>query len=389
MNKETKEYILAHADDDVRTLALSKMPEAVDSAFALRQIESRQKALRKLPTWHSTEGIIWPKRLSMEQCSSEETAAYKSRLIQRIKEEADVFIDLTGGFGVDFASIARNFRHSIYVERDTDLCDIAKNNFPLLGVEGFRVWNESAETAIERLPESARNRTVVFLDPARRDGVGRKTVLIEDCTPNILALQHRLLTIAKAYVVKLSPMLDITAAIKAVEGVAEAHVVSGSGECKEVLLVVDGCKGEAAIHCCGLQFSQSQERQAQPEYATQLRAWLYEPDAAILKAGMTKSVALRFGVEKLSPISHLYTSDKIIESWPGKCFPISGMSGFNKKELRRMLQGITNADITVRGFPETTATLRKRLRLREGGPVHLFAATMADGRHILIKSLSE
>ena len=388
MNKQTIDYIRAHARDDVRTLALRKMPEGVDASEALQQIEGRQLAARKLPTWAANEELLWPKRLSMEQCSSEEAAAYKADIIDRFKAEDDIFIDLTGGFGVDFATIARRFRHSIYVERDAALCKIAAHNFPLLGITDFNVVNDTAETVIERLTDTLRARIIILIDPARRDNAGRKTVLIEDCAPDVCALQERLRAVAKIVVVKLSPMLDITAAIRAIKGVSEVHTVSIGGECKEVLLVVGQEVAEPVIHCCGLRFTQSEEQNAMPEYADELGTWLYEPDAAILKAGMLKSIALRFGVRKLSPMSHLYTSDKLIEDWPGKRFPVTAWTGFSKKELRTLLQGISCADLTVRGFPQTTATLRKQLRLREGGPVHLFAATLADGRHIMVKSLS-
>ena len=234
------DFVLRHREDDVRKLALKKMPPGVDALWCMQQIEGWQLARRKLPRWALTEGLYYPPRISMEQCSSEQTALYKRRLVQRLLEGEGAgeaaFADLTGGFGIDFSYLASLFRRAVYVERQAHLCDIARHNFHALGLHHAEVVNEEV-SATSRVLGSAF--FLLFLDPARRDGAGRKVVALEDCMPNLVELQHVLCRHARFVLVKLSPMLDIRQALRQLRGVVEVHVVSVQGECKELLLLVD------------------------------------------------------------------------------------------------------------------------------------------------------
>lgn len=406
MNAATLEFIRQHASDDVRQLALRPVADGVDLRQALIQIEGRQLAARKLPAWAATDGLLFPPRLSLEQCSSEATAHYKRCIVERLLSAPSPaavpaafaagpspsrFMDLTAGFGVDFAAIAPLFSHATYVEQQEHLCDIARHNLPLLGLPNAEVRCSTAEQILQELREAPV--TLLFLDPARRDAAGRKVALIEDCSPDVCALQEQLRCAARYTLIKLSPMLDLTAALRSLQGVVEAHVVSVDGECKELLVVMasEAPAAEPLIHCSysptapPLVFRLSEERACSVAFADRLQDYLYEPDAALMKAGAFKILCRRFPVRKLAADTHLYTSDEFVADFPGRRWKVSGSSTFAKSELRRLLAGVTAADLTLRGFPGSVATLRKQLHLREGGSVHFIATTLADGSRHLIR----
>ncbi|MBP3822060.1 MAG: hypothetical protein J6I36_01400 [Bacteroidaceae bacterium] len=427
MNDATLDYIRRHALDDVRQLALRPVPDGVVLRQALTQIEGRQLAARKLPAWAATDGLLFPPRLSLEQCSSEATAQYKQALVRRLLASLPpasspslppasspslppaavavasatvppvCFVDLTAGFGVDFAAIAPLFARATYVERQEVLCDIARHNLPLLGLPEAEVRCSSAEEVLHELADNPV--TLLFLDPARRDAAGRKVALIEDCTPDVCALQDQLRAAAHYVLIKLSPMLDLTAALRSLQGVVEAHVVSVDGECKELLLVMssespetsEASAAEPLIHCSysptvpPLTFRMSEERSSNAVMAAGLQQYLYEPDAAILKAGAFKVLCQRYPVSKLAPDTHLYTSDEPVVDFPGRRWKVMDSCSFAKSELRRLLSDVPAADLTLRGFPGSVAQLRKQLHLREGGSAHFIAATLADGSRHLIR----
>ena len=444
MNQPTLDFIHLHAADDVRQLALGSAPAGVDLRAALRQIEGRQLAARKLPSWAANDGLLFPRRLSLEQCSSEATARYKRQLVAGLLRPeggaAASFADLTAGFGVDFAALAPLFAQALYVDRDPDLCELARHNLPCLGINHAQVLAASAEGVLDALLDhssflegqasklervthhssflkgqaSKLERVIlhsplslVMLDPARRDAAGRKVALIEDCTPDVCALQHQLRRHARHLLIKLSPMLDITAALRSLRGVTEVHVVAVHGECKEVLLVLDGLTEDGAVHdnlldpddvpitCMDiiphssfsspLVFTRRDEEQAPLLIAPQLEEYVYEPHAAILKAGAFKTVAVRYGLRKLASQSHLYTSAHLCSDFSGRCWHVEAWSTFGKRDLRHLLSDIKGAELTVRGFPLSADALRRQLRLRQGSDAHLLATTLADGTKVLIR----
>lgn len=393
-----EEYIQKHRHEDVRALALQKPQEGVDTKWCLQQIEGWQKSLDKLPHWAQTEGLWYPPALSMEQCSSEHTAIYKSSIVQRILEQkADrkAFADLTGGYGIDFSYIAVLFEDSAYIERNANLCRIAEHNFGLLHLDGAKVI--CADSA-EFLQKNASDFSLIYLDPARRDGIGRKTVAITDCTPDIRQLQDHLLDASRYVLIKLSPMLDLSAALSVLKHVREIHVVSVKGECKELLFLQDSkyegmpvyyaanLASDDKLFCCSHEQKASAKLSAaQRNIANTLGNCLYEPNASILKAGLQDVLCLEYGVSKLHPMSNLFTSAAFVEGFPGRSFDIVQSCGFSKRELRSALAGISKANITIRNFPASVAELRKKLHLGEGGDVYLFATTMANGSHILVR----
>ena len=388
-SEATAVFIRKFADADVRQMALqgAKYPE-VDLPFALDQIAGRQTARRKLPSWAAIEGIVYPPHLSMEQCSSEQTARYKAQ----ISGSGDTMADLTGGFGVDFSFMAQGFQRAVYVERQEHLCDIARENFRLLGLRQAEVvCGDSVDYLQAMSPVD-----IIYLDPARRDSHGGRTYGISDCTPDVLSLRNLLTAKARRVLVKLSPMLDWRKAVGDIgeELVREVHIVSVANECKELLVVMeaeptpDPSPREGRLVCVN---DDSCFEVALPLSCESPLPWggvrgglLYEPNASIMKAGCFAEVAQRFGVRPVAQNSHLFTSEEPVEGFPGRSFQIEAVTSMNKRELRQHLQGLTQANITVRNFPLSVAELRRRLKLGEGGDTYIFATTLADKSHALL-----
>lgn len=384
MNEETKQFIAQHRTSDTRTLALqaARYP-AVDMREAITQIEGWQAAKNKLPEWAATEEIIYPPRISMEQCSSETTALYKASLVQGTS-----IADLTGGFGIDCSYMSRKFTKAIYIERNTLLCDIARHNFSKLGLLHTTIINGESEEALLALPQQ----DWIFIDPARRDGDGRKVVALADCTPDVTAMENVMLQKSHKVMIKCSPMLDIKAASRELRNISEIHIVAVGNECKELLFILSG-EGASTppIHCINITnsgnetftFTAREEEEASVNYAKEVHTYIYEPNAAIQKGGCYKTLANVTGTEKLHPNSQLFTADRLIPDFPGRRFKVEKVFGFTKREIKE-ISSIGKANITVRNFPDSVQMLRKRLKLSEGGNDYLFATTTADERKVII-----
>ena len=390
MNQATIDFIHEHAEADVRQLALqgTKNPE-VDLTFALEQIAGRQKAKTKLPSWAAVDGIVYPPHLSMEQCSSEQTARYKAL----IAGKGALIVDLTAGFGVDMAFMSQAFQKAIYVERQAPLCAISSDNYKLLGLNHIEVICADGIDYLHQLEHA----DLIFLDPARRDNHGARTYGIADCTPNVLELRDELLEKADRVMLKLSPMLDWRKAVEDLGHVNEVHIVSVDNECKELLLILSKEKKPLKLFCVNNDqvFEGDQGDWLNERSIAEIRvpvpmsspmssqAYLFEPNASIMKAGCFTLLEQRFNVSQLDKNSHLFVSDHDISDFPGRRFTIEKTTSMNKRELKTALAGIDKANITVRNFPLSVAELRKRLKLKDGGNLYLFATTLADGQHQL------
>ena len=392
LSPETLQFIRAHRTEDVRTLALQarKYPQ-VDMAAAVVQIAGWQIAEKKVPLWAQTEGIRYPAHLSMEQCSSEITARYKASWLK-----GDTMADLTGGLGVDCSFLAQNFQRVDYVERQEVLCELARHNFPLLGLPQVTVHEADGVDYLQQMEPV----DCLFLDPARRNSQGGKTVAIADCEPDVQKLEPLLVEKGRTVVVKLSPMLDIFSSLRELKYIRQIHVVAVNNECKELLVVLQKpeksaseASGEVWISCEQavnnfltepFVFTYAQEKEARCLLAEEVGNYLYEPGAALLKAGPYRLLGARFGLQKLHVNSHLYTSEALVD-FPGRRFRVLEVSGFGKKELKQLLQGVDKANLTVRNFPASVAELRKKWKLKEGGDVYLFATTLEGDRHVVIK----
>lgn len=414
MNDETREFVAMHRNEDVRELALkAKRVEGLDLPLALDQIAGWQIARKKLPQWASCEGIVYSPHISMEQCSSQFTAQYKSEIAQtllapaatvraRVSDsgESDTLVarssmvDLTGGFGVDFSYLARGFSQATYVERQRHLCDLAEHNMAALGLDQARiVCGDGVEYLRQMGPVD-----FIYLDPARRDEHGSRTYAIEDCTPNVLELRDLLLAKSQYTLVKLSPMLDWRKAVADFDGtVREVHIVATGNECKELLLVLGQQVHEEPsaprVFCVNdnqridydsAAYTQGLRIGGKP--LPEVKNYLYEPNASIMKAGCFDLVEERFGVTQVGPSSHLFVSATPVADFPGRGFAIEAIGGMNKKDIKRLLNGTKQANIAVRNFPLTAPQLRKKLKLADGGPVYLFGTTMQGCDHVLLRT---
>ena len=389
-NEETIRFVREHREDDVHALALQARHDGeVDLPWALNQIQGWQTARHKLPSWAAIDGIVYPPHLSMEQCSSEQTALYKCSIVDRLPERGHrLLIDLTGGFGVDFAFMSRCFKRAVYVERQEHLCETARYNFQLLGLNHAKILHGEAEDVLDDLDNNPSS-TLIYLDPARRDSNSSRTYAIADCAPNVLELKDWLFKAADHVLIKLSPMLDWHKAMSDLgEGVAEVHIVSAANECKELLILMSGDhQGEPVIYCVNdgqsLIYKPSEEENC-PAIATDAdAAYLYEPNASIMKAGCFGVLTERFPVKALASDSHLFVSDDLVEDFPGRRFVINAVTNMNKKELGHALKDINRANVATRNFPMTAQQLRQRLRLQDGGDCYIFGTTTADGRRLL------
>ena len=389
-NEATIKFVREHCEEDVRTLALQARRDGdVDLPWALDQIQGWQTARRKLPSWAATDGIVYPPHLSMEQCSSEQTAIYKCNIIRQLPEKCrDTLIDLTGGFGVDFAFMAKCCNHAVYIERQEHLCETARHNFEILGLSHATVHNAEAESILQDLATNPAS-TLLYLDPARRDSNSSRTYAIADCTPNVLELKDRLLKVAHHVLIKLSPMLDWHKAVNDLGNhVSEVHIVSVAGECKELLMLLNADhEGLPTVHCVNddqVLIYTPPEDEAKPLIATSDdAAFLYEPNASIMKAGCFGLLTERYPVKALATDSHLFVSSEDVKDFPGRRFSITTATSMNKKELTQALKGITRANIAVRNFPMSAQQLRSRIRLQDGGDCYIFGTTTATGDRLL------
>lgn len=355
--------------------------------------QSPKALATKLPTWAAAGAIELPHHLALEQCSGEEAARYKAQVVEQLLPRATDrrrMVDLTGGLGVDFSFISPLFIQSVYVEQQAVLCQAARHNFKLLALRHAEVVNADGVNYLQSLAADAAD--LIFIDPARRDGAGRKTVLIEDCQPDVCTLQQTLLSKARCVVIKLSPMLDITAALRSMQHVTQVHVVAVGGECKDLLLVLQRTQEPPPTPIIyaresenrALTFTPQQEQEATVNYATALTGYLYEPGPAVMKAGAFKYVAAHYGLQKLHPNTHLYVAPHKVDGFPGRVFHITGTSKFSKAQLKELRTACPKANVSVRNFPASVADVRKKLKLKDGGDQFIFATTWADNQHIMI-----
>ena len=368
ISDDLRRFIREHADDDVRTLLLAaaRYP-GVDVPLAVIQIEAHRRIREKLPAWYAVrDRLLFPSRMAVEQCSSEPAARYKQRLVS---DGARCLCDLTGGLGVDTAHFAARVPQVIYVERDRPTFEAAVHNFASLGIGNVEGVNSSAAEALEGLPTV----DVCYIDPSRRGAGDRRLFALSDCEPD-LDLQHTLTQLP---------------------GTSDIHVLSVRNECKELLFVVRrGHTAAPRIHCVNLTaggreqtfcFTPDEERTAPLRLASSVASYLYEPNAAILKAGAFRLVAARMGIDKLHADSHLYTSSVEVTGFPGRCFRVDEVMPFGRALCRTIARTVPRANIAVRNFPLSADALRGRLKVADGGDAYLFATTLSDGRRVVVR----
>ncbi len=386
ITNELRDFINTHEDDDVDGLLLSaKRFTGIDIPFAVEQIEARRRLKNKLPEWYAArKELIMGGRIPAEQCSSEATARYKRALVL-----GDTLCDLTGGMGVDLYYMSRGLKSAIYTERQTHLCEAARHNFEILGADNIIVREGDGREL--PLPDV----DTIYLDPARRAGDGSRVYDVSDCEPNVIEWQDELLKHCRRLVCKLSPMADIQRTIDRLINVTDIHVVAVKGECKELLVVQsnDTPTSNVNIHCVDFvtegtlehHYNMSEEAIANAVYCEDsIGTYIYEPDVTLMKAHAFRHLCGVYEVKKLDGDVHLYTSDTLVERFPGRRFVVEEVLDFSSKTLKTLKRNIPQANITSRGFVLTADELRKRTGIKDGGSIYLFACCI-KGRKVIVK----
>ena len=374
MTKEFIDFVNAHKDEDTARLLLSaaRYP-SIDMPAAVQQIEGLRTAREKWPGLLAFEEFFYPPRLNREQSSSEATARYKASIISSDDCQLSTIADLTGGMGVDTLAFAKVAQHVDYVERDPQLCAIMEHNLRALRIDNVSVH---CADSMEWLTAAGRY-DLLFVDPARRAASGRKVAAFEDCMPNILEHAEMLRMHCRQLMVKASPMIDIDLGCRQLGNVNEVHVVGVKGECKEVLFVCGEPQGEPRITCEEVSFTRSEEAATEARYVKTMGRYLYEPDAMLMKGGPFKIIAVRYGIEQLGHNTHLYTSEKRLDGFPGRVFEVLQELKLSRKEVAAVIPD-GKAHVVTRNYPVEAAALQRQLGLREGGDVFVVATSVGD-----------
>ena len=382
LNTKIQEFINLNLDSNVNSLLLKGIAfSEVDTKSIIEQIEAKKRSKTKLSTWFSTKNIYFPNKLNIEQTSSETTAKYKSELL-----EGDSIIDLTGGFGVDCFYFSRQFKTVKHCEINETLSEIVKHNFNQLNVQNI----DTIQTdGVEYLKNSSQTYDWIYIDPSRRHDSKGKVFFLKDCLPNVPEHLDVLFKHSKNIMIKTSPLLDISLGINELKCVKNIHVVAVNNEVKELLWVLEvGFKGSITIETVNLikkdkdyfKFNLEEEKKTESKYSLPL-TYLYEPNAAILKAGAFNQISKQLQVSKFHKHSHLYTSESLID-FPGRVFKIEKIIQYNKKELKKI--AITKANITIRNFPETVQQIRKKSGIKDGGDIYMFFTTDINHKKIIL-----
>lgn len=409
VNSEMQEFIQDHLTDDVRQLALqaNKYPN-LNMPFVLQQIAGRQRVKDKLPTWCACPQAVFPPQINLEQCSSESAAQYKVTWLRDVLPsgtDLQSFVDLTGGFGVDTFTLSTAFQKGHYVERNEELFNLVSHNAQVMERDNLSLHMMACEDFLENMPAV----TLCFIDPARRSMSGQKVAALEDCTPDVLTLLPVMTQKSDYVLLKLSPMLDVKAVLRALKGTSHVAVVSLHNECKELLVLIDSqayqqSKGSTDCELNQVEltavnitnsgqvekYKTSYDNESSHPLLTYDSApdtlegkYLFEPNTSIMKIGAFTSLTANYPVRQLSLSAHLFVTDVNCADFPGRHFRIEKMCKVQKKEVQKMMAGASKCHLTVRDFPDSVANLRKKLKLKEGGDIYLFATTVGNEKRLL------
>ena len=390
------DFIVANEGADVTRLLLGKAPQGINLPLCCKCIQAREKMKIKAPLWYSNPSLAYPFAVSVEQGSSQATALFKQSIISGLLNSSLITADLTGGMGIDSFFISRIASKHYYFERNTELCAATEYNFRQLGAGNIEVSNRDITdddcAALREL--EGKGISLLYIDPARRTASGGKAILLQDYEPNVIELQERLFAVSRHILVKVSPMADIKLNLRHLPHTTAVYVVAVANECKELLFLLDSTAVNDDVDIISIsldtnglknefRFRPGEEEAAEATYATELGKYLYEPGKAILKGGAYKLISQRYGCRKLAPSTQLYTSDEIIEGFPGKIFKVEEVVPFNKKSLKEVASKHPKADLTARNFPMDTNALKKLSGIKDGGNRHIFAVTLCNGAKVL------
>ncbi|WCL82365.1 SAM-dependent methyltransferase [Saprospira sp. CCB-QB6] len=376
-------FIAEHQAGDLVQLALqlAKRPD-LDRSFILEQINGRQKAKEKLPDWVAREGLVFPSRLSMQQSSSQMTAQKKAEYLA-----GGTLVDLTGGFGVDSYYLGQQFERVYHVEPQKELQEIVRANFALLGFDRAEFFLGKAEEFLAQADLPAID--CFYIDPSRRSE-GQKVFRLDDCQPQLLEILPRLLELAPRVWLKAASMLDIQQALQQLGGrVRQVYILAWRNECKELLFEI-GRELQASPQlqieeiypqrAFSFHFELIEEERAQVNYGP-LGSYVYLPHTALLKAGAFKLLAERYGLQKLAPNSHVYSSEEEVKDFPGRSFRLLRSIPYPSKASKKL--GLAKAQIISKNFGLTVEQLRKKLKIKQSGGPYLLASRDQEGKTCL------
>ncbi len=381
LNKEVQNFINDNLKSDTTKLILKGSPfEGISIQEIAEQIIAKNKCEQKLPKWFLTQNIYYPNKLNIEQTSSEITANYKANLISE-----NNLIDITGGFGVDAYYFSQKVNNVTHCEINEYLSEIVSHNLQQLNIKNIETY---IGNGLDYLEKSVSKFNWIYADPSRRNDTKGKVFLLEDCLPNIPKNLDLLFKKSNNILIKVSPILDITSAIKELKFVKDIHIVAIENEVKELLFVLEkNCNLNIQIKNINYNkastqyFSFNLDETNLASYS-EPKTYLYEPNAAILKSGAFQQVSTQLKVDKLHQHSHLYTSNKLIK-FPGRSFKIQYIITYNKKELTKLIPS-KKANITTRNFPESVVQIRKKINFKEGGNQYLFFTTDLNNKYIVL-----
>ncbi|TDO73546.1 hypothetical protein EV143_105140 [Flavobacterium chryseum] len=383
LNKSIQDFITKNSGVSITTLALQKNPfPELEWVSILNQIEAKSKAKDKLPTWFSTENIIYPSKISVEQTSSEKTASYKASLIS-----GKTLIDLTGGFGVDDYYFSKKFKVVAHCEINEDLSAIVKHNFKQLDVKNCFCYADDSANILNEA-ESGFKWDWIYIDPSRRNDAKGKVFMLKDCLPNVPESLDFYFEKADSILIKTAPLLDISAGLSELKFVKNIHIIALENEVKELLFEIHNqYRGEITIKTANIlkdkieTFEFVLGEADYPSYHLPQK-YLYEPNSAIMKSGGFDEVSTSFNINKLHKHSHLYTSDDLID-FPGRTFEIEKLLSYGKNDMKTALLN-QQANVTTRNFPDTVENIRKKWKIKNGGNVYCFFTTDKNDNKIVL-----
>ena len=375
-------FITKNIGNDIAKLALLKNPfPAMDWIEMLNQIAAKTKAKDKLPTFFETENIIYPSKISVEQTSSEKTAAYKSTLVS-----GKNLIDLSGGFGVDDFYFSKRIKQVIHCEINPELSEIVKHNFECLQATNIQCLTGDSLAILKSLNQKF---DWLYIDPSRRNEAKGKVFMLKDCMPNVPELLPTYFFCADNILIKTAPILDIAAGLLELSNVKCIHIIAVDNEVKELLWELSkGYIGNCTIKTINISKENSMafDFELSENYASVCyslpKKYLFEPNSAIMKSGGFDAISVRYNIDKLHPHSHLYTAETVID-FPGRIFEIKNVIPYNKTEMKQLLEN-KKANLTTRNFPDRVEIIRKKWKIKEGGDTYCFFTTDKNNHKIVL-----
>ncbi len=364
--------------------------DVVRPSFVAEQVDGWNRLAVKVPSWAEKEGLYFPFSVSLQQCSSESVARWRAQLV-----DGDSLLDLTGGLGVDCYFMGMECKRVTYVDADERAVSAAKHNYGILGASNTDFVCSTAEEYLEASGGEGQRYGTIFIDPSRRSQSGGRVFRVSDCSPDVEKIAGKMLDIADTVIIKLSPLLDVSMLVAQLPKVTDVYAIGASGECKDIVVklsnkinsiepTLHSVSVDASGHGEDFKFTMSDEHDTILEVSELVRGYIYEPSPQMMKMGAFKLIGKRYGAKALAKSTHIYTSEKDVEDFPGRRFKVVATYENSKKGIAALKREIDGASVAVRNFPISAEALRPKLKVRENEEIFVYGVTMADGSQKLI-----